>query len=947
MVLSILGSVGIPPQLFTEDTMDQLVALYKHVLQKAVFPALDDSHLSILISKNESTAKEEDTLTFPGSASKPRRRSSVKKSKVNPKFSKFARLRKKLLKLVPLMGDSMELWHNVLLNSKLQDRMILHLTTVSFPIFLLEHSSSTMLLQMSAIVILQGIFQRYGEHQELLFEELFTLLSRLPTAKKNLRTFQLHESSETIQVVSALILSLLQSSIVTQGEEAPETLSLETPHRLGVTFVHGFLSRCARKDEDTDFKVLMQQFTDDLLTVFARPEWPAAETVLGALSVSLASVIATNLKKKKRKSLESLYSLMALDILGKICAAIRTEELVSSSLATGGQERVRIENEHYNFLNQRVPSDTWKQIDKKSEEEEQDDTMPEISRKEEERQVVLQHALLSYLSDRSRIEPRISYCRRYMIIRFTSHLKANSPLSEYWKSQWSSTSVSVNAPEIPNHELACLLSRELCGQRVLFRRFDRFLAHIMALLSQGQPTLRARVIKTLMTIVDVDPMLMANKQVKAAVSRCFTDEGISVRQAAVDLVGRYVILQPNLIDEYYDRIAERMRDTGVSVRKKVVRILKELLMTHRHRARPSESMRKMVERIGDPSEESSIKQLIMSTFEVVWFNTKLPVNTSEALTSEACPRTPHGREVQTSRPKSTPNSTLKNNSLRQEEEDIKQSVYTLIDVVDQSAYTVDWLVKLLQDLIYPNGDDSENSKSTPERKKIMQRAEDFTSTIMECLLQIEEGNFLPILVEGNHGDQLFACLKTLHVLGQAHPQLLRAHVETLRIYLKGDEDMERVVESKILSTVAEIIAMTIPIVPMLSKPLINELEIDLKRLVYAAPPSVVEPCIKSLAALVEKNGKAVYGTSLKLLFTILQQFYAYLVKFQNQPLRREEINTAQHSSLQRSLFAVGLICCSVDLDTYSVGVEDDDTLPPHLLRNGQVRFIIYVRYNRV
>jgi hypothetical protein len=45
----------------------------------------------------------------------------------------------------------------------------------------------------------------------------------------------------------------------------------------------------------------------------------------------------------------------------------------------------------------------------------------------------------------------------------------------------------------------------------------------------------------------------------------FYDASISVRQAAVDLVGRFALLTPDLFERYFEALAERLVDRGVSV----------------------------------------------------------------------------------------------------------------------------------------------------------------------------------------------------------------------------------------------------------------------------------------------------------------------------------------------------------------------------------------------
>lgn len=44
----------------------------------------------------------------------------------------------------------------------------------------------------------------------------------------------------------------------------------------------------------------------------------------------------------------------------------------------------------------------------------------------------------------------------------------------------------------------------------------------------------------------------------------FLDQSIAVREAAVDLIGKYVLSKPELIDQYYNMIVDRIR-VGIGV----------------------------------------------------------------------------------------------------------------------------------------------------------------------------------------------------------------------------------------------------------------------------------------------------------------------------------------------------------------------------------------------
>ena len=46
----------------------------------------------------------------------------------------------------------------------------------------------------------------------------------------------------------------------------------------------------------------------------------------------------------------------------------------------------------------------------------------------------------------------------------------------------------------------------------------------------------------------------------------FMDQAASVREAAVDLVGRFVLDKTNLTLQYYPMLSERILDKGIAVR---------------------------------------------------------------------------------------------------------------------------------------------------------------------------------------------------------------------------------------------------------------------------------------------------------------------------------------------------------------------------------------------
>lgn len=101
------------------------------------------------------------------------------------------------------------------------------------------------------------------------------------------------------------------------------------------------------------------------------------------------------------------------------------------------------------------------------------------------------------------------------------------------------------------------------------------------------------------------------------------DSSPAVRDAAIELVGKYVVSRPDLASEYLPQICERitvshlvrllswtqaelfylrLQDTGLSVRRRVVKLLKALFSVVEHEHERVEICRKLVWRAIDDDE---------------------------------------------------------------------------------------------------------------------------------------------------------------------------------------------------------------------------------------------------------------------------------------------------------------------------------------------------------
>lgn len=103
-----------------------------------------------------------------------------------------------------------------------------------------------------------------------------------------------------------------------------------------------------------------------------------------------------------------------------------------------------------------------------------------------------------------------------------------------------------------------LISQYLASRRSFSQSFDRYLWEILVILCENTIAIRTKAMKCLAMIVEADPAVLARPDMQNGVNRSFLDQSTAVREAAVDLVGKFVLHRPDLIDKYYGMLSNRI-----------------------------------------------------------------------------------------------------------------------------------------------------------------------------------------------------------------------------------------------------------------------------------------------------------------------------------------------------------------------------------------------------
>uniref|UniRef100_A0A8C4NQC5 Nipped-B protein n=1 Tax=Dicentrarchus labrax TaxID=13489 RepID=A0A8C4NQC5_DICLA len=838
--LHIMTSTNMPKAVYIEDVIERVLQYTKFHLQNTLYPQYDpvyrvDPHGGGLLSSKAKRAK-----------------CSTHKQRV------IIMLYNKVCDIVSNISELLEI-------QLLTDTTILQVSSMGITPFFVENVSE---LQLCAIKLVTAVFSRYEKHRQLILEEIFTSLARLPTSKRSLRNFRLNSSDKDgepmyIQMVTALVLQLIQCVVHLPNdkdmfEECDKvdqdvliTNSYETAMRTAQNFLSVFLKKCGSKQGEEDYRPLFENFVQDLLSTVNKPEWPAAELLLSLLGRLLVHQFSN-------KQTEMALRVASLDYLGTVAARLRKDAVTSKmdqrsidrilQEAPGSDETQQLQKALLDYLEENADTDAslvfarkfyiaqWfrdatteaeKSIRNQNPKDEDSSDGPQHAKEIETTGEIMQRA-----------EKRKKFLRN-IIKTMPAHfatLKMNSDTVDY--------------------EDSCLIVRYLASMRPFAQSFDIYLTQILRVLGESAIAVRTKAMKCLSEVVAVDPSILARSDMQRGVHGRLMDNSTSVREAAVELLGRFVLSRPQLTEQYYDMLIERILDTGISVRKRVIKILRDICLEQPTFSKITEMCVRMIRRVND---EEGIKKLVNETFQKLWFT----------------PTPAHDKETMT------------------------RKILNITDVVAACRDTgYDWFEQLLQNLLKSE----EDASYKPAKKACVQ----LVDNLVEHILKYEES-----LAEnkGVNSTRLVACITTLYLFSKIRAQLMVKHAMTMQPYLTTKCNTAN--DFMVICNVAKILELVVPLMEHPSETFLATIEEDLMKLIIKYGMTVVQHCVSCLGAVVNK-----VTHNYKFVWACFNRFYGALNKLKIQ--HHEDPNSttlvANKPFLLRSLFTVGALARHFDFD---------------------------------
>ncbi|KAJ6734812.1 EXPRESSED PROTEIN-RELATED [Salix purpurea] len=666
------------------------------------------------------------------------------------------------------------------------------------------------------------------------------------------------------------------------------------------------------KNQDaSELKVMMENLVTDLLATLNLPEYPSSSPILEVLCVLLLQNAGLKSKDVSARS-------MAIDFLGTIAARLKQDALICSGnkfwilqeLSRGDDVDLsfpkdaccvcldgRVENRlfmcpgcrrmfHADCMGMReheAPNRSWHCMiclsknqllvlqsysDSHYKEEEKIDNIRSknnsVASDTVTKAEIVQQMLLNYLQDVVSADDAYLFVRWFYLCLWYK----DDPKSKQ-KSMYHLTRLKSNLIVRDSGTAFSLLTRDsvkkialALGQNSSFcRGFDKILHMLLASLRENSPIIRAKALRAVSIIVEADPEVLRDKRVQLAVEGRFCDSAISVREAALELVGRHIASHPDVGLQYFEKVAERTKDTGVSVRKRAIKIIRDMCISNPNFTQFTTACIEILSRVSD--DESSIQDLVCKTFYEFWFEEPSGLRTQfcgdgSSVPLEVAKKTEQIVEMLRRMPSHQLLVTV-----------IKRNL--ALDFFPQSAKAV--------------GINPVSLASVRKRCELMCKC------LLERILQVEEMN----------NDEVELCtlpyVLALHAFCVVDPTLCAPasdpsqFVVTLQPYLKSQVDNRAI--AQLLESIIFIIDSVLPLIRKLPQSVVEELEQDLKQMIVRHSfLTVVHACIKCLCSL---SIVAAKGASV----------VEYLIQVFFKRLDAQGIDNKQLAG--RSLFCLGLL----------------------------------------
>ncbi|KAK5121425.1 hypothetical protein LTR85_005257 [Meristemomyces frigidus] len=646
-LLRIMGAGSHIKELQSEDFLKNTVTALKNVIDSCLVPVVEDR-----LSLHEKIRGSKDELP------------------PNPKFIIASTSRRSLQTLLHAATKTFRILGDFLTKSGDDDSAFSSVESLCRLLVFAENASnerdSVLGIQnfettrRCAMDVLAKLFAKYTEQRQYILDGILTSLEKLPATKQSARQFRLLDG-KPIQLVSALLMRLVQTSAThggarTQGrskaldaeDEAsdadseddadfedeeeenikvspakprnqPEDLvaitkPLHDAAQANASYIVQVLLRrgvATTKSSDEPYRKLLDIFTEDFLNVLGSSDWPSAEMLLRTLVLHLIGTIESSTSSVPSRTL-------ALELLGSIGSGILELQMAARKAVRSLESSdTKVSRRLGELVEQLETGDV--------------ETNSLVAFDGPYRTVI------EYLQARGLNDPQLRSAQGYHLMQWAFYVcggressaesdSSDSPHSHkdlqrklrsmildlHWLEEHHEYDEAISTGQGRLAAMIVTLSSRFC------KAFNRIFSILLTSMSSEHSTVKSRSLKSVVMLLEKDPSILdRNAYVLGHIFRCANDSSPLVRDSALKLIGDCIRLRPALDKSVFDRVIARSRDAAMGVRKRAMKMLKDIYLRNESVTLRSAIADAVIARMEDT--EESVTELARQTMEEIWF----------------------------------------------------------------------------------------------------------------------------------------------------------------------------------------------------------------------------------------------------------------------------------------------------------------------------------------
>ncbi|PWN29029.1 hypothetical protein BDZ90DRAFT_278424 [Jaminaea rosea] len=586
------------------------------------------------------------------------------------------------------------------------------------------------------------------------------------------------------------------------------------------TFLMGKVSQAKVVKSSTDFSYasVIENLVSDLLTTVFLPEWPASILLLSSFCRSFSNALEDSKTSPDARGL-------ALEHTGTIAAHLRGSQLKVDTLRPTLQSQAhgaRATPHSLSLLERERDSGGLGDLN-------------------DAYLSVLNHLLAAEIDDQASLSASHFLVSQWgselsaSLVRTSATLdiareaqdedaRAEVPIIELFLSELHQALLLVSkhaaklkesnaahvfdARSADSYDTVAAISEQLVHTTSFAVTFDFMRELLVSSLDSPVVGNRTKALRGLSAIYAVDSSLLSEMYVREAVETRLSDESTGVREAAVSILSKYLLGQPDDIEDIYERLRERIYDAGLAVRKRTLKLLANIYRTLESEGMRVDACVRMVRCVSD--EDVGIQDIAVQTLSDIWL--RVGEETSAQQENEAMsPARRHKVGDQDGT-----NAKRRSASKDAEMSDRDASVDDVVSIIVSVTGAIRERPSPLEEVFRRIGKD----RSDAEMKQIVDRLRLISDSIIAALDEDAEGT------DGATGvDSTLTLIRirTVYLVVSTNPAVLSiSKAKALLPHLKSNPNTAE--EGLVFELLLKIFRVSLPLMPKTALAFANQLE---------------------------------------------------------------------------------------------------------------------------